>query len=429
MSDKQNKYEYAEKQLRVKLAEYTEKPSVKNQVSEAFFIWKDDPHMIVEFTSEEDIDDQTFTRFMDWFMFDFKTLDTGRRIIDLLIDDPEADLTDIEMEIAGEWKRSVLSILEVRSIEGINFSLYDIFTGKVVSVTDRNTAEHAKTTDLLFARPLKTGDKYYFSGVISIYPNIFKETAVDFFNEHIREYRRIHGRNSDVLQFLRDWGYLLYNHMEEVVRFPHFLTRDGEEFTVSTSRYRCNDSENASEAISAMTNTEEIADLSSSFRAFSIENKKNRRHLGNIEIENDTITIKCNSKEKLQIVKNQIEKVLGENAEHIQDTFRELDNLTESAAPPAGNDKADLLPSSDLSSAELEREFEDYYSIWLFNPHEKLGGISPADAMKSQEGREKLETVLKELENIYEHAKRAGEPYYDIRKLRIKLRDLDNKNR
>jgi len=42
--------------------------------------------------------------------------------------------------------------------------------------------------------------------------------------------------------------------------------------------------------------------------------------------------------------------------------------------------------------------------------------------MEKQGGLTKLNVILNELENIYEHAKRREEVYYDVNKIRNKLR-------
>lgn len=47
--------------------------------------------------------------------------------------------------------------------------------------------------------------------------------------------------------------------------------------------------------------------------------------------------------------------------------------------------------------------------------------MTPREASKTQEGREKLKEVLKVLENAEERKKRAGDSNYDVSKLRDML--------
>ena len=50
-----------------------------------------------------------------------------------------------------------------------------------------------------------------------------------------------------------------------------------------------------------------------------------------------------------------------------------------------------------------------------------LGGQTPNEALQTKEGKDKLSLVLNELENLFEQAKKRGEPYYDVNKLRKQL--------
>ena len=59
------KYEQAEKELRLKLVEFSEKTEIQAQLGEAFYIWKNDPEFISDDLSEEDVDDVTFEKFCD----------------------------------------------------------------------------------------------------------------------------------------------------------------------------------------------------------------------------------------------------------------------------------------------------------------------------------------------------------------------------
>jgi len=50
-------------------------------------------------------------------------------------------------------------------------------------------------------------------------------------------------------------------------------------------------------------------------------------------------------------------------------------------------------------------------------PISSLGGMTPREASKTQEGKAMLKEVLKILENAEERRKRSGEPSYDVGKL------------
>ena len=72
----------AERSLRTKLVDFSYRPEIQSQIGEAFYIWKNDPEAVNEYLDEEDIDDLTFTKFLDWFMYDFKLFNTEKRVIE-----------------------------------------------------------------------------------------------------------------------------------------------------------------------------------------------------------------------------------------------------------------------------------------------------------------------------------------------------------
>lgn len=415
----QDKYEKAEKELKLKLVEFTERPEIQSQTAEAYYIWKDDPNMIIEFSSEDDIDDHTFTRFMDWFMFDFRSLDQKERVIDLFSKDDNTDLSGYEKSLLSDWMNSYQSFYELKEKKGTDCILEDLFTGKKLTVRDRNASQNAGISDILFARPLKTGHIHYFSGAVSIYPNLFKQTIIDYFNDEYEQYKNQTGNESGTEIFLRDWSYIIANRLEDVVKHPQFLTRDGEEFILSTAFYRTNNPEQAADKLVNTDMVREITDSGTAFRAFLIENRKDG-YTANVEIENDSLAVKCNSRNKLEKAREIVENLLVGSLEHLRDDFKELNSFMKKEASVSGD--KDRLPSNNIPEDELYNELDSYYENWLYTPLAALDGLTPVKAMGSAKGKEKLENILKELESIYEHARKVGEPYYDIRKLRDKLK-------
>jgi len=412
--------ESSENDLKLKLVEYTERPEIQAQISEAFYIWKDDPHMIIEFTSNEDIDDHTFTKFLDWFMFDFKTFDQQKRVIELFYEEEKSALNHTESELLETWIKSYQSFFELTGKKEQNCELKEIFTGKQITVKDKNTSSKANVSEIIFARPLKTGGIYYFSGAISIYPNIFKQTILEIFEKEYLEYRKINGSDSTKEQFLRDWSYLVSNQIDDVVKHPQFLNRDGEEFIISSAKYRLNNLNQVEEKLLGMEYLKEITELSSNFKAYILDRSQVNKYYANIEIENDVLTLKCNSRKKLELAKSDLEDQLDDLISHTQDEFHELPRSNNDRKEKRNKDQE--LPSDALSEDELERELDNYYETWIDTPLEALGNLTPLQAMKTIKGKERLENILKELEKIYDHAKKVGEPYYDVRKLRDKLK-------
>ena len=67
--------------------DYSERPEIQAQIGEAFYIWKNDPDFTSEDIDEEQIDELTFEKFYDWFLYDFKLLDSEERVVEKFYSD------------------------------------------------------------------------------------------------------------------------------------------------------------------------------------------------------------------------------------------------------------------------------------------------------------------------------------------------------
>ena len=79
------KIDQTDKELRKKLVDYSERPEIHSQLGEAFYIWKNDPDFTSEDIDEEEIDELIFEKFFDWFLYDFKLIDTEQRVAERFI--------------------------------------------------------------------------------------------------------------------------------------------------------------------------------------------------------------------------------------------------------------------------------------------------------------------------------------------------------
>ena len=172
---RQYKYDEAEKELRVKLVEYSERPEIQSQIGEAFYIWKNDPEISSEDITEDQIDDLTFEKFFDWFLYDFKLFDTRETLLERYYKEKGGELEKVEKEVVKDWLGNLYSFFEVKEVNpGKDCLIHDIFTNKQLRVSDQASSKQIKPSDIIGSRPLKCGDNFYFSAVISVYPAAFK---------------------------------------------------------------------------------------------------------------------------------------------------------------------------------------------------------------------------------------------------------------
>ncbi|MEE9238713.1 MAG: hypothetical protein V3U58_04045 [Thermodesulfobacteriota bacterium] len=417
----QYKFDQAEKELREKLVDYSERPEMQSQIGEAFYIWKNDPEFTSEDINEEEIDELTFEKFLDWFLYDFKLLNSEERLIERFYIDEGKELSDAEKRLIKDWIKSIYSFFEVEEVlSGEKCVIKDIFTGKVFEVLDRASSKQIKRRDIIAARPLKIGNQNYFSGIVSLYPATFKNLITEFFDQEFKEYKKLYGNQKTKREYLKDWGFQIGYYIEDVANHPHFVTPEGDEFVLAIANYFVDEYEQCIKNIEKIKSLKEISDKTEEIRIFSWEKIGRNKITGILEIEKTKLRIECYSVDMLARAKSKIEKECKGLIKHLKDTIKEQGMLID--RNKSETKKLKKYPLGVKNKKELDSELDKHYDKWLNMPLGILDGKSPKQALKTKDGRVKLSSVINELEVIYEHARTRGEPYYDVSKLRKKLK-------
>lgn len=403
-----NKYTEAEESLRFKITEFTEQPEIQSQLSEAYYIWLDDPYVITDYKSEDVIDEETFTKFFDWFLYDFKLFDSQKRVLEKFLEENKNDLDETEKEITIGWQKSVNSFYEIVDIKaGDGCTIKDIFTEQTIYVKDKNASNSLTTSDLISARPLKTGEVIHFSGVISAFTKLLKQNIIDHFNQSFESYKKDHGNNNTINEYLKDWGYLLTNYIEDLLSHPQYINPDGEEFVIAKAYYSFKGKKNLLSFMRKNLDLTEVSKKNSALNVFIIKDDTSSF----IEVEKNTLTVECNSQKTLENIKLLLEDNLKNKIKHIEDTIKSPDSFVK------GEERKDKFSGN----KELEESLDKYYEQWINTPLERLKGKTPIEAYKDDKTKNELELALLELEKLYDDAKKHGEPYYDVKKIREKI--------
>lgn len=418
---RQYKFEQAERDLRLKLIDFTHRPQIQAQIGEAFYIWKNDPEFIQQYYEDEEISDITFTKFFDWFIYDFKLIDIGKSVIELFWEQDADSLSNFEKSILRNWLNCTFSYFDVEGIatnEGCN--LRDIFTNESIFVTDNSGSKQIKISDIIGARLITTGKDTFFSGVISVYPQTFKSIILDFYNREFKEFKKTFGKKSNHYDFLKNWGFLIGNYLEHILEHSRFLMPDGDELVFARADYSFVDFNLVVLKTREIKAIQEISGGSDELRVFVLSDieKKNTNTI--IEVEVGKLVIQAHSIDSLNRAKALIEKKLKGLISHKGDSTKHPDSLINHNSLVTAKQKK--LPLGVRNKKEMDRILDEYYDDWIDEPIDALNGKSPREALKTKYGRSKLISILSELERLYQHAKKMGEPYYDIKKLRNKLK-------
>lgn len=416
----QYKYDQAEKDLRMKLTEYSERPEIQSQTGEAFYIWKDDPDFLADEVTEEEVDDLTFEKFFDWFLYDFKLLDSQERVIERFYSEQKESLSKLEDSIMKVWLDNHYGFFEVEQIiPGESCKIRDLFTKTDYTVLDSASSRKLQRSDIIGARPLATGPSYYFSGVISVYPATFKSIIIEFINNELTEYRKAFGKDKTAGNYLKDWGFQVGHYLEDLASNPQFVTPEGDEFVLASAVYSVTDRDKAVSRIGNIKSIKELSEEKDEIKVFSWGKRGKNKITGTLEIENNTLRIECYSLRMLQQAKLKIEKELKGSIEHLEDITKESETFIDKSKDEKS--RIGKLPPGAKSRKKLEKTLDDYYAQWIDRPHSSLEGQTPREATTTPEGRNKLNLLLSELETLYNNAKQRGEPYYDLVKIKKEL--------
>jgi len=415
------KIDQTDKELRKKLVDYSERPEIGSQLGEAFYIWKNDPDFTSEDLDEDEIDELTFEKFFDWFLYDYKLIDSEERLAERFYSEEGSNLSASEKILIKDWIKSIYSFFEVLEVvPGEKCAMKDIFSGNSLEVLDKASTKQIKKSDIIAARPIKIGNQYYFSGIVSLYPPPFKNLITEFFDKEFKEYKKLYGKQKTKLNYLKDWGFQIGAYVEETANNPHFVTPEGHEFVIAIADYSVEQYDKCIKKLEGIKSLKELSDKTEELRAFSWEKIGRNTITGSLEIEKGKLRIECYSIDMLALAKAKIETQCKDSITHIKDTIKELDTFIDKSQNEPK--KLKKLPLGVKNKKELDTELDNHYDKWVTTPLEVLGKISPKESMKSKEGRVKLSLVIDELEAIYEQARKRGEPYYDVSKLRKKLK-------
>jgi len=405
-------FELHDKNLRLKIFDFTEQPEIQGQLTEAIYIWKNDPDLISDDIYEESISDDDFSKFYDWFVHDFKLLDNGERIVERFQKTQFESLSEIEKQILEQYlitNHSYFEVIEI-SNNGI-IKIKDLLSGYSF-ITDQSLLEiKFKISNIFATRPLYVNEQYFFPNAISIYPRIFKKVILDFYTNHLQEYKNSFGKNKNVSDYLKDWGYLIGQHLDDIAKHPQFLNEEGDIFVLSSALYKISDIDKAKKILSNIDKIKNITSSHEPYILYTFEPKENDSICANIEIENDNLTIECHSMIRLNETKKFLESKLKGLIKYKEDIVKNFDQFNVAGEI---NKKGKQI--------ESDSNMDDYYEKWLDTPHPSLDGQTPRQISRTKEGLTKLNVILNELEKIYEHAKRREEVYYDVNKIRNKLR-------
>lgn len=421
--------ENTKRSLRKKILEFSREPLFKIEFEEAKKIF---------FESREP-DEGDMTMFIDWFIHDYRLKDYGKRIIELFYLEKHPYLAPMEKEILKGWQDTALRVYEITGIErGIGIHIKDLFNDNEIFVNDIRSSRGMTIWDICAMRVIKTLGKFYLSGAACLLPATAKNEMIRFGK---KSYLRFKMEKSEATwqEFFKERGYTFieFAHMK-ATQPPMIVTPEGDPVLFAKAVYKVKDYNKAvnalydiSDLIILEKNQDEIhfgliveikeQNINTGGAMFETSlvseiGDPEYRSMGDLTINNKQLILDCLSEKRLENGKNML-KSLKDSIE-FQSESKQYPDLSIRKNNTARNKTQQNELDEPVRDMLREEFLEDHYRKWVDMSILSLGGMTPREASKTQEGREKLKEVLKVLENAEERRKRAGDSNYDVNKLR-----------
>lgn len=387
---------------------------------EEFLVWDEDFEATIEIEQLADL-------FVPWALYAWYMTEADLEDLELKIPLP-ADTTIAEMYIQKKAKkidslelkilqainRPVFSFQEVTGVlPGSGFSCTNILTGQTHNVTDRSASEILETGDIFFCAISRVDDIEMLVGASPIkFPLSWKTDVIDLRTYIKKDHSKLTAEDEhDHDAQIRDLFLALY---AAAFNPPTLTNTDGDPLALHTLHYAIPSAREAFDALchlsapeskeslledAAFAESGELATVTIPWIRLetSEEEVSPNTVLGNILIDEDTMTIDVNSEKRAQTIRDIVAAAMGDRAQFKTASLKSL-----SVPPEDEADRAEDLPAPHETAMQdpvigehMERMYFEQWKKWADDAIPALGGKTPREAVKSPDGREKVEAILR----------------------------------
>ncbi len=374
-----------------------------------------------EFLCGDALETEQTAPLIDWMMHDWVPPRLGRTIMQEYLRRHGAGIAPREREMVESWSRSYVGLYEVREVRvGSGVELKDLIAGETFFVHDVSMSKALVRWDGLLARVVPGERGHEFSGVGVSVPR--------------RQLEPLHAwMEEDRLRSGLPWPDYLSSHLPRIRRLPQDIAAewieslrvshgDGEEIFFSKAVYRVVDHETLTTNLRSRSDLNEDDEETRYTWLRGPASEEGRTVLGTMRVEGAELVFESNSKQRHERGKRMLAELAGPALRHLRDEFttqREMKRRTldePRAAEPVSNE----IPP-EVRHKLVTEYMERHNAKWPDMALPALGGKTPRQAVKSAAGRMEVSALLRDFENAEEHKRRAGEPFYDVARLRAEL--------
>ena len=392
-------------------------------------------------------EEANFSFFLDWFIHDFK-LGSGLTLVEEFYRGKKEKLSPEEHSLLQSEMASHFSVYEVCEVNPeVGLKLKDLFMGESLDIVEVSGTRTLAKWDIIFGRVNKMGPINKFSGVITFIPRRGKDGILSNVRQAWDKFKEETGKTA-WSDFAKSNGRQIHQIIMDQPRIePRFFTE--ERHPVFSAK-----------AVFAATNLETIRYRLRQEFDFSLDEEKEGKEmrwtwlkrgeskdwetgeeekngvvlrseivlgkgelkwvsLGIVTWTPGRLELWCLSKERLSRGKKRLKEILGEDIRHLADTYEDMKKMAKRKAKegPFIEDEAFQEKFFPL----LSKTMEEWAHHWVDESIPALDGKTPREAVKTPEGRAKVEDLLKDFENMEERKRREGEAYLDIQVIRQRL--------
>jgi hypothetical protein len=356
------------------------------------------------------------------------------------------DLSPSERDFLTRVMVTPTSFHDVIACErGRSLTLRDIYLGDELTVLDKLAAADARVGDIIYARAVDFDDFGLLVGSGQlVMPAGHKGFLLDARKEIGKRRQKLTSQLLCEEEFKLRYSYLLVREMIVNPPRPQMTNTDGHPMEFHTLTYRIEDPEAALRALVPLANGHDPEQLVATAKrdwrgrlrgaSFPWSRPGSKAHggvpnttLADFTVNGTILTAQVNSVERAKAVRAEIVKRLGTNASFVRDDAEPLDapptksrSKREDARARVARQRDEELQALPEIQAMLAKYNADHYATWPDIPLPALKGKTPRAAMKTADGRERVEALILDFERSQDDG-RASTPHYDFNLLRAAL--------
>jgi len=324
----------------------------------------------------------------------------------------------LEQRLIDNINRKPYSFWEVLSVDpGRGMTLKDLFMGDRIDVQERTGSNYVKAGAVLFGRAVSVDGVGMIAGLYpaSIPPG--RKAAII----RLRQRMRGDGKSPITDYSLYDWETeirgLFYHIDDTLFSLPEFQNTDGDPLEMHRLVYEVPSAQEAFDGLSGLCATmtpEEIsedAQRDDAGRIVKVEIPWDRLGhkaspamgntvLGRIVIDGRRLTAEINSAARATALRGEIDARMGDSARFQLDEIQDMAQAMEGMEAGGGGKKGDLDQEALMQLPEVQGAVAEmiagHWEGWADTPIPALGGLCPAEAVKTEDGREAVEALLQE---------------------------------